>query len=318
MKVIGKSLALVFFISISSLHLIHAQSIPNSKLSYSSQLQTIRFSWKGDSMQGRWNEHAAMLIPVTLKNCPKKFYMQFDLGAPSSLFYKNKIEAIRKKYPACISFADTVSTISDFSFTIDRTTIVAHQIMIRQFDSSAVNWSKDAIEIIGTIGADLIDNKTITINYPSRLIQLSDSVPPRYQNASFSDCIFARRALLIPAIIQSKKTLLYFDTGSSAFELLTNKETVQSMATNNAIPVKYPVDSWGKQLWATTISTSDSIEIASKKIPINKATYIEGMEEGRVAQMMKMGIGGMTGNALFLQHILIIDTRNKKLAIVKP
>jgi hypothetical protein len=32
--------------------------------------------------------------------------------------------------------------------------------------------------------------------------------------------------------------------------------------------------------------------------------------------MLKLGIGGMTGNKLFLNYILIIDTRNKKFGLV--
>jgi hypothetical protein len=44
---------------------------------------------------------------------------------------------------------------------------------------------------------------------------------------------------------------------------------------------------------------------------------MEGVSDSQVAQMMKMGIGGMTGNALFLDYILVIDTVNKKFGLVR-
>ena len=62
--------------------------------------------------------------------------------------------------------------------------------------------------------------------------------------------------------------------------------------------------------------TGDSITIAFNKIPINKATYIEGASDAQVKQMMKMGIGGMTGNKLFLRSLLFLDLRNKKFSVV--
>ena len=65
-----------------------AQSIPANQLILPSQSSTLSFIWQGDSIHSKWEEHVAMLIPVYLKNCPRRFYMQFDLGAASSLLYK--------------------------------------------------------------------------------------------------------------------------------------------------------------------------------------------------------------------------------------
>ncbi len=56
----------------------------------------IPFVWQGDTIHSKWEAHTAMLIPVKIKHCPGEFYLQFDLGAPYSLLYKNKLEAIQK------------------------------------------------------------------------------------------------------------------------------------------------------------------------------------------------------------------------------
>jgi hypothetical protein len=40
------------------------------------------------------------------------------------------------------------------------------------------------------------------------------------------------------------------------------------------------------------------------------------MSTSKVEQMMQMGIGGMTGNKLFLNYKLVLDTRNKKFGLI--
>ena len=68
---------------------------------------------------------------------------------------------------------------------------------------------------------------------------------------------------------------------------------------------------------ANTLPSSDTMEIASQKLPIRHVTYFEGFSDTQAAQMMKMGMGGMTGNRLFLESVLILDTRNKKFGIIR-
>ncbi len=100
-----------------------------------------------------------MIIPVQLKGCPRTFYMQFDLGAPSSVLYKNKLDAIREKYPGAVPLMENDKRIGEYNFWIDKTPVAAHEILLKQFDSAVIDWKKSSKEIIGTIGADLIEGK---------------------------------------------------------------------------------------------------------------------------------------------------------------
>lgn len=122
----------------------------------------------------------------------------------------------------------------------------------------------------------------------------------------------------MPAKINARETILYFDTGSSMYELLTNKETCEQLAIPNTRPGQFKVKSWDKFLTANTLASNDSIEIASTIIPIHSSTYIEGMSNAQIEYMAKMGIGGMTGNKLFLNYILILDTKNRKFGVIQP
>lgn len=280
---------------------------------------SIPFFWQGDTINDKWEAHTAMLLPVKLKSCPRQLYMQFDLGSPSSLFYKNKIKAIRQQYPSSILLKDSAEGLSNFSFQLGDASITARQIVVQQFDTSGIRWDDTtAVDIIGTIGADLIDERIAVIDYPQQRISISTTLPPEIKTPlTWTNFVYAQRRILLPAIIRNRSTLLYFDTGSSLYELLTDQQTAESLAIPGSPVAKSQVKSWDKYLTANSLNSADSIAIGGCQLPIRRATYIEGVNQSQVNQMMKMGIGGMTGNTLFLDHQLILDTRDKKFAIIR-
>lgn len=278
----------------------------------------IPFVWQGDTMHSKWEAHTAMLILVKIKHCPGEFYLQFDLGAPYSLLYKNKLEAIQKKYPQTFSTNNPDSMLKNFYFSAGNKQFQVKNIIIKQFDTSGIDWSnKNNIEIIGTIGADLIDHKVLAINYPKRRLIVSETVPDKWvRGVSLTDFIYTGRRIILPAKILDKETKLYFDTGSSMFSLLADKTTCLQLAAPGAVSLQSEVKSWGSSLTAHSIPTDESIELAGRKIPLHYATYIEGVSSSQVEYMAKLGIGGMTGNKLFINTILLIDTGNKKFGLI--
>ena len=106
------------------------------------------------------------------------------------------------------------------------------------------------------------------------------------------------------------------DKRQLTIELISNEATCRLLATPGTPPRQYQVSSWGKMLTAHTLPTGDSITIAAHKLPIRQVTYITGMHNAQVERMTRMGIGGMAGNKLFLQSILVLDTRQGRFGIV--
>lgn len=273
----------------------------------------ISFSWKQQETNGVTEPHAALLLPVQLPNCPGKFYMQFDMGAPNTLFYANKLKAIGRKYPGIMAIDDSVTRLQQLAFRIGKMPVQVNEVQLIRLGDETIDETKQ--EIIGTIGSDLVDNRTILIHYPREYLVVNYAIPEKY-TAQLTDFTYVQRNILFPAIIRGKKTALYFDSGSSAFGLLTSKETVLSMAVPGAELSRIPVSSWGRTLYANSIPTHESITIAGLSIPLLHATYIDGASEEQVNRMLKLGIGGMTGNKLFLKTALIVDTKNKKFLLV--
>ncbi|GAA3972963.1 hypothetical protein GCM10022210_23830 [Mucilaginibacter dorajii] len=252
------------------------------------QDQQIKFTWLSDTLNHKPEAYSAMLVSVKLAGCPKAFYMQFDLGAPHSMLYSQQIKNIIGKYPK----TDTGT------FNI------------------AKGAGKNAV-IIGTIGEDMIDGKTLIIDYPKQELSIVTTLPEKLsKQTTLGSFMLMKGSILLPAILNGKQTILFFDTGSSAFELLTSKETADKLAAPNTTTESYPVKSWGRTLTANTTHTQDSLGIAVQKLPIKNVTYIDGASDSQVQQMLKLGIGGMVGNKLFLNTILILDTRNKKFGLV--
>jgi hypothetical protein len=89
------------------------------------------------------------------------------------------------------------------------------------------------------------------------------------------------------------------------------------MALPNMTPVRYPISSWSRTLTANVFSVRDSVLFGSQTVPLRQAAFIEGASEAQVQQMKAFGIGGMTGNKLFLQWALVLDTKQKKYGLVK-
>lgn len=297
-----------------------AAPITGSQLVLPARAFTIPFHWQGDSINGKWEPHTALLLPVKLKNCPRIFYMQFDLGHPYSVLYTEKLAAIRLKYPKALPANEGGNKLENFSFHAGKVRVLAKEIPVQPFDSAAaINWAnKEAVVIIGTIGADLIDGKTVVIDYPAQQLTIGTSIPGKLlPQLSLTDMVYERRNLLLPATIKNKHVLLYFDTGSSMYELLVDKETCEDLAAPGSVFMQSKSRSWDKYLTANTIASNAGITINGISIPLHYVTYIEGVGTEKAAQMRKMGIGGMTGNKLFLNYKLVLDTRHKKFGLIR-
>ncbi|TCC87260.1 hypothetical protein EZ428_21380 [Pedobacter frigiditerrae] len=295
-----------------------SQSTPQAvenKLHLPTTEYTIAFKWQGDSVLNHWEKHSAILIPVKLTGCPKTFYMQFDLGSPYSLFYQKKLQTITIKYPKAKATINGTTATIDFS--IGKTKIGAEKIVMRDFGNGNIDWNDNSPIIIGTLGVDLIDGKTMTLDYPKQKLTISPEAVTLLKSSTYTSFTYFRRSVILPAKVNGKQTMLFFDTGSSRYSLLTDQKTVLALATTNAPLFTSKVSSWDKVLTANSLSTTANIEISGQAIPIGYATYMEGVSSAQVEMMTKLGIGGMTGNKLFLSYKLILDTKNKKFALLK-
>ncbi|GAB3317960.1 hypothetical protein ACFQT0_23600 [Hymenobacter humi] len=198
---------------------------PANQLIVSQLPATGTFAWEADTVDHRAMPHAALLVPVSLPGCPRTCYLQFDTGAPYSLLKSNALDALRAKYPATRSalLADA-DTIRNFTFALGHGQVLARKIRVRPYASAAtLPADSTAPFVIGTLGADLLDGRVLVIDYARQRFTLSASVPDSLlRRTAFVPLEFKERRVLLNVGLQGQPQQLLFDSGSSAFALLTS------------------------------------------------------------------------------------------------
>lgn len=261
-----------------------------------------RFTWQSDLQGNHRNPHAALLVPVKLPGSPRTYYMQLDTGSPVSVLYRHSFGAVRP--------GDSINV----EIRLGGRTIILKKPAF--FEKTGSETSTDTV-IIGTLGTDLLASKIVQIDYPRQTLTFADKLPASLENRiPWSPLFNPYGKILLPSVIRSREKFLCFDSGSSSFELLTDAESWSLLACRDSVARSYPVQSWNKTLTAHTVASADSIQLAGYKLPLRYVSYMEGVDERTARQMKALGMGGMTGNTLFLRSVLILDLRNKRYGLL--
>ncbi|HNP19534.1 MAG TPA: hypothetical protein PKL31_13940 [Fulvivirga sp.] len=284
---------------------------PPNYLSLSKTNDSIPITW----LTNEANQRAALLLPIQIKGVRKQFYMQFDLGSHSTLFYSMAIESINKRNGELIPI-DSTNILKTFAFNLGEIMVSADQFRVIDYGEE-INWQDTtSLNIIGTIGADLIEHKPIVLDFKNSYCILGKTAADFDPNLDLLDFKFEKRRVLLPAIINGEPTELLFDSGTSGFEFITDKKTWQQMAKPNTTEINYDVNSWGRTLTVHDIGSDNVIFFGKTGIGLNRVSYIESTSFIQNLLMRLSGMGGMIGNELFKEKVLILDCTNEKFVVV--
>ncbi|GAA4320802.1 hypothetical protein [Flaviaesturariibacter amylovorans] len=297
-------LALAFFASV----LVASAQAP---LRLPAGTHRVPFEWLSSSTPAGPEPHAALLLPVVLPGCPERLYLQFDLGAPHTILYTDAVAGLRARHPRSLPAPDSAGRLRAFAFRLGTMAVEAPSIGLKDYDTSGAGP-----RIIGTAGSDLVAGRIVAIDYPGRALVFGDSLPAPLRAGDMTPLVWAAGRVLLPAVVQGRETMLFFDTGSSAFPLLTDSMQAAALSTRGAAMVSYPVRSWGRTLTANQAASADSITIGHRRLPLRTVTWMGGVPSAQVEGMRRMGIGGMTGNALFSGSVLVLDLKAKQFAVL--
>jgi hypothetical protein len=250
--------------------------------------------------------------------------MQFDLGAPTSMFYENKLNAINLKYKVCtIDSTESQKQLNNFKFILDKLEISAKKINVKNYFNDTIDWKNENEKIIiGTIGSDIIENKILMIDYPNTKLTLSEKLNDSIsKKAKFTKFIFPNRKIFIPTEIEGLKSDVLFDTGSSVCDLMTSEENYNLLAKIGAKPYRNDGYTWGEKSYSYTINSDAIYKFDTFSIPCKTVSY-PGIEESWKRTALKFGmyrlkILGITGNKMFLNKTVIVDTKNLKFGIIE-
>lgn len=250
------------------------------------------------------NDKNVLLLPIHFSGNSETYYLQFDTGSAYTVFYSQSIKDIRE-----ISIDNEQAKTS---FFVGKTEISSDQFKIYKTNKDDKN---DSIKIIGTLGADLLEDRKTLINFREDLVVLNvSSIPADYRN-KFIDFKFKKRKIIIPGILKGEERKFLYDSGTSAFEFLTYKEEWEKLKLKNSKVKIEKSKSWNNVLTTYTASCDQNIEFDHIKIPVKELTYVEGFSTAQFSLMKFSGMSGMLGNKIFLDNSIFIDCSDHKIAI---
>ena len=291
------------------------------KKSNTSGISWSKFYWAHDSISGRLIEKTAMLIPCTIDGLPNKFILQFDLGDNVTEIYEKSFNSFAALHPKLTSkiqrlksplqFWNTKKIVSDISIEFGNIRInTKNAFLYKDYGEEYNNIKNDSTEYrIGTLGADVFQNKVLVIDYPNQRFAICENVPEEYKKISFvnTESDNAGR-LLLPMEMRGKKYKVMFDNGSSLFQLSVSDKRIKEFSILPDTDT-LQIYAWGKKVKVTGRPLHDSFTLGGQ-IFSNITVYAVYTED-----YLKNICDAMTGNKLFLDKIIIIDFRNKKFGV---
>lgn len=297
-------------------------SAPPNELTVSNLGQPFDFKWEGYTHNGKHNPYGAMLIPVSIPGVDRTFYMQFDTGTPSTVLKYNPFLSINEKYDNLIKI-DTI----DGKVRAINTLIKVGTVNVKAASlgfvgmGKKINWSDStAVDIIGTVGNDFMENNPLIMDFKNNKITLLDSLNQDIAKESdYLPFTFDGRKIFLSATLNKEPASLWYDSGSSMFELIVEESTFWELAVPNAKKESFEIPSWGRKVPAHNIESNGEFQFGSVKIPLKTVTYMEwpNKMQAFVLKAANIGgdLGGMTGNKLFVGKTLILDAPNLRYTV---
>ncbi|WP_048825917.1 hypothetical protein [Hymenobacter sp. DG25B] len=292
---------------------------PANQLTVTGLPAATSFVWLADTMSKRAMPHAAVLVPVRLANCPRTCYLQFDTGAPYSVLYEKPLAALQARYPATrTSFRLAPDTVRNFGFTIGEGKVQARKLKVLPMGMVTMPADTTAPFIIGTLGTDVLDGRALILDYGQRRFNLVANVPNNLiAQTDFVPMAFTDRRILLTVGMQGESQQLMFDSGTSAFSLLTSRDNWEKLAMPGAPAHTVNVNSFGRTLTAHTVPTAAALQMGQSEVPLQKVTHIEGTSMTQQLMMRFSGMGGMLGNEPFSTRTIILDSKGARFGVVR-
>lgn len=269
----------------------------NNYLTVKNESGDIPVTWLG-------NEKNVLLLPIHFSGNLQTYYLQFDTGSPYTLFYSYQIKRIKE--------ITIDKERAKMSFLIGKTQISSNQFKIFKTEKNDV---KDSIKIIGTLGADILEGRKTIINFKNNQVVFNLSqIPHGFKNQLF-DFKFKKRRIVIPGFLKGEERKFLYDSGTSAYELLTYKEEWESLKSVNSIIKIEKSQSWNDVLTTYTVGCKENIRFKNKMIPVKQITYVEGFSNAQFSMMKFSGMTGMLGNKIFMNYRMYIDCADGKIGI---
>lgn len=276
---------------------------PENYLTVSGTAENIPMKW----ISSDENPYSALLFPIKIDGINQTFYMQFDSGSPTTVFYKKSLESISQKQQNKLLFNAEKNQVA-VHFKIGKMNVFSSNFEVLNYGSKVDFENPNADNIIGTIGTDLLEKRIIILDFKTHQFSFIKQI----KENDFIGFEFKKRKILISAKVENENLKLLYDSGTSGYELITNKEIWENYKTKNSKIKTEKGNSWGNTLSVFSAAANKKIQFGNTTLRLSEVTYIEGTSDLQKFLMKRSGMQGMIGNKIFLNGKLILDCKNEK------
>jgi hypothetical protein len=300
------------------------KSSENSNEIFIPENLTEKFYWSPTEISGRHFDKAAMYLPISLDTVSGLHYSQFDLGSDWTILYQNNFKSITEyNYLKIDTLSDSnperpCFIIKDVDLNIGKINFGKRNVLgFYNYGQPIIRKTNALVSenSIGTIGADIFQNKILVINFPNQTISVLDTTNSALENYfSFEKCKMENKRIMVPIIINGTTRFFMYDTGASLFPMMTSFGNWKEI-TNQKINDTLSITNFGNPVIMFGSNASKEINIGRHTLSDFVVYYAKDNNFDKMFEQLKCD--GIIGNAFFFNTTISIDFKNKRFGIAK-
>ncbi|MEM7575796.1 MAG: hypothetical protein AAF433_23030 [Bacteroidota bacterium] len=284
------------------------------------EIAWVDFEWETHSIRDIEYEKASINIPVSIDGVADDFSMQFDLGANLTMLYGQTFKPYFDAFPDLVNRIDTLNGypyLTNTTLTLDKEYAAADFSLFYESNFGEVldetEVGNSAVKHIGTIGANLLKEKVLVIDYPAGRLAILDSIPTVFRKTDENVDITLDRwgRVHLPIQVNGEEKIVLFDTGSSIFTLLTSTSNWEQ-STDAIKQDSILTSTWGEYYY-TYAADVEKVTLGTTELQdlrLFDAQYLSDF-------IAHENIWGIMGNAHFFDHTVVVDFKNLKFGLIK-
>jgi hypothetical protein len=278
------------------------------------------FRWVGDELGGRYFDKAAMFVMADLPEVGLSGLFQFDLGVPISVLYEQNVGDVLNILRARQD-PDRHFTLMGVDHPVIHTPLtmgqarIPHVGLLKDFGGGEADVTGDRIRLLGTVGADIVEGKCLIIDFPRERLAIMDEAPAAFAEKAIFTAMERSPSghILVELAVDGAPKRIQFDTGSSIFEFLTDRE-IWAQVTRGEVTDSMSVPMWGHMQEVLGGVVQAEFRLGDMPLNVRMAYYIDREE---LLQFNRAHhLFGAMGNAPFLDHTILLDFSQARFGVI--
>lgn len=282
--------------------------------------QPMDFKWTHQKVdEGHIEYQSGLLIPVQIGSLQHNLNMQFDTGAPDSFFYEKDLISLRNLgYDIEEVQKDGFRFVKAIKLNLGGKPVTLTMVKIypNYGNSFSAEFNSKTNIIVGTIGSDILVDRITSIDFKNKTIQFFEERPEWMQDLNgFKTFDFPGRRVMLPATVDGKQYEFLYDSGCSAFGLITTKQRFEKY-TDISTPVEsFGAKSWEDKIYINSKASDYPLTLGGVQLRMNRVSCVDMYSFLQPLVTPFTRIGGWMGNQAINESHLILDTKTKEFLI---